>query len=630
MVPNPDKLLKEIRNEGKTLSVYEGTRQDDLVGENVDERILRLLGLEDVFDIDYATYISLLRERVASNRMLKQELPTEELEILTNEFKSVRNKVGRFKIKKKKFSTEGRSAMGRKPSISKEKFFLTGSKFDSLNGDTSERSSINKLLNELLVIVKADYKLDENKIKKNKISAENLRRTKKENTLEENKSGNFLKNVAKKALTPFQGILDKILKFLGFTALGFVFDKFYKWWTNPQNEKKVELLGNFLRDWWPALSSAALLFLTPLGGFIRGTVRLLRTQLPRLINLIRLNPLASAAVLGGTAAVGFIGSKALSDSTNSKVRDSVGYKNGGTISPILRFTMGGGIDSLQNQKVTSNSGENITGAGVDTQLIAAQPGEMVIPVQTVNEYGSNFFMNLIRSSGKTGIPRMVNNIQMMNQGGIVLPGTGRVMQPSTKGRLRQTLGSGYAGKSQFKLFGMPIPFTQKNQMFNDSDLQRYNNQGGNRVIEKIDSYSPGATYHKTVPRQTSRQTPKSSSPSFTSEAFKNFGKNIQTIKDSSKRFEDAMRDHGYEPDGYTNLRGQPINLGPQSKVSPVGTPVITSETQMIVLPAKTTVAKKPSVPVKEGSDIPEFSIISQSAGRGRVTASLGISDLVGA
>ena len=213
---------------------------------------------------------------------------------------------------------------------------------------------------------------------------------------------------------------------------------------------------------------------------------------------------------------------------------------------------------------------------------------------------------------------------MMNGGGMVLPGTGRVMQPSTGGGTRLTMGSGYAGKSQFKLFGVPVHFTQRNEMFNDSDLQRYNNQGGDRVIKKLKSFVPGSTYHKTSPRQTSR------SSSFISDAFQNFGKNIQTIKDAAKRQEDMMRELGYEPDGYTNLRGQPINLGPQSKVSPVGTPVIKSETQMIVLPAKTTVAKKPSVPVKEGSDIPEFSIISQSAGRGRVTASLGISDLVGA
>ena len=63
-------LLASIRAESKkesALSLYEGTQGTDLVDEEeVDERILRLLGLDDVFDIDYDTYKSLLREKVAA------------------------------------------------------------------------------------------------------------------------------------------------------------------------------------------------------------------------------------------------------------------------------------------------------------------------------------------------------------------------------------------------------------------------------------------------------------------------------------------------------------------------------------------------------------------------------------
>lgn len=39
-----------------------------LVNEKIDERLLRLIGLEDVFDIDYDTYSSLLRE----NELLRE------------------------------------------------------------------------------------------------------------------------------------------------------------------------------------------------------------------------------------------------------------------------------------------------------------------------------------------------------------------------------------------------------------------------------------------------------------------------------------------------------------------------------------------------------------------------------
>jgi len=49
---------------------------------------------------------------------------------------------------------------------------------------------------------------------------------------------------------------------------------------------------------------------------------------------------------------------------------------------------------------------------------------------------------------------------------------------------------------------------------------------------------------------------------------------------------------------------------------------------MIVLPPKTTVAKKPDYNVKSGTDIPDFSPIAAVAHRMKVTEALGISNLV--
>ena len=54
--------------------------------------ILRLLGLEYIFDIDYDTYTSLLKEKMVAARMAKTQIPTEEAELLTNEYKKIRGK----------------------------------------------------------------------------------------------------------------------------------------------------------------------------------------------------------------------------------------------------------------------------------------------------------------------------------------------------------------------------------------------------------------------------------------------------------------------------------------------------------------------------------------------------------
>ena len=95
-----DDLLASIREEAKresALALYEGTRKDDIVGDDVDERILRILGLEDVVDIDYDTYRILLRERMVADRM-GGNLVTEEAELLSEEWKRVKSKVVDLKL----------------------------------------------------------------------------------------------------------------------------------------------------------------------------------------------------------------------------------------------------------------------------------------------------------------------------------------------------------------------------------------------------------------------------------------------------------------------------------------------------------------------------------------------------
>lgn len=73
------------------------------VSEKIDERILRLLGLSDVFDLDYDTYLTLIREAMVSGA---NRFPPEELALLANERKRVRGKKGRFKPKPKKITAD--------------------------------------------------------------------------------------------------------------------------------------------------------------------------------------------------------------------------------------------------------------------------------------------------------------------------------------------------------------------------------------------------------------------------------------------------------------------------------------------------------------------------------------------
>lgn len=67
MASDLDDLINSIRDEAKkksALAVYEGDADDKMVDEEIDERILNLLGLDDAIGIDYATYKTLLREKM--------------------------------------------------------------------------------------------------------------------------------------------------------------------------------------------------------------------------------------------------------------------------------------------------------------------------------------------------------------------------------------------------------------------------------------------------------------------------------------------------------------------------------------------------------------------------------------
>ena len=107
--------------------------------------------------------------------------------------------------------------------------------------------------------------------------------------------------------------------------------------------------------------------------------------------------------------------------TMSSMTNNVGGANitGGNITNntnVKGFNEGGGV--------TSNSGQKITGAGPDTQLIAAQPGEIVMSRGAVSKFGAGNLLAMNASGGGNNTPRMTNNVQMANGGGTVINAQG--------------------------------------------------------------------------------------------------------------------------------------------------------------------------------------------------------------
>lgn len=429
----------------------------NLVTESIDERILRLLGLDDVFDVDYATYKTLLKEKLVIISRGKNSIPREEEVLLREEFKRIRSKQGRFKPKSKKVNTSGTVNPSKFLQGSAGQKLLTGTtKVQQLKisprkqekqDDSLQKlvSSIRKGVESIAASLIQQNKLLNKSYDSDKKRSENERRSKREEGLESKGGiGSAIVGAAKKMLAPFESIFDRIFKFFFWILLGRTFFKLMDWLSNPQNQKKIESLGRFVKDWWPAILTGFLAFCTPLGAFV---ATITGTLLRGLLTLATVNP-ALTAMIGSGVLAAWAGSswgdrvkkqdqefdnlKPGYSETPNPQKSFLDYASSGGLGGQM-FNTGGMVKNLPTPisarnisyaaggGITNNSGVRITGAGPDTQLIAAQPGEVVMNKAAVNAIGADRLLALNSAYGgpNANTPSYSNNIRLANTGGLI-------------------------------------------------------------------------------------------------------------------------------------------------------------------------------------------------------------------
>jgi hypothetical protein len=294
---------------------------------------------------------------------------------------------------------------------------------------------INNSANKILDALKAEHLLDKKKVEEVRRNQEETERRERENLLES--SGRKMSRAFSAVFAPIKNILDTILKFILFTLLGKALTNILKWFADPANKNKIRSLTRFLKDWWPAILGAFVLFGTKFGLAIRSTVKAIASTVLFLKKLGIPGILAQAKKLGKTgliagavAGAGVLTYELLKPKTNERIStpapqsgSTPGFFNGGMVKGIsfmlpeekhisqIGFAEGGHIDE--------DTGMRITGAGPDTQLIAAQPGEIVISKAAVDKYGADTFLRFNKMAGSTNQPKFVNNIQLAKDGGIV-------------------------------------------------------------------------------------------------------------------------------------------------------------------------------------------------------------------
>lgn len=556
------------------------------VSEKIDERILRLLGLEDVFDLDYDTYLTLLKEAIVTG---SNKIPQEELAILANERKRVRGKKGRFKPKKDKITAD---------KVATTKFLKPAKKTAALSTIVYKKDTqiqegtlaIGKPLESIAQTLASLLSLRKKTNEEERKDKETQKRTKREEGLEGFKKGiSAVSSAAKKMLAPFQSIIDRIWRFIFFTLLGRAFTQLMNWLGDPKNKRKIEVLGRFLKDWWPTLLGAAVLFLTPFGKFVRTTLKIVGffsgklikaiPQIAKAVKGLALNPFFAvpAAAIGTAALANEVTGqrKAAPVQAENKARAQTGKGLGlpgvggvGDMGPttpyrLLQGAAKGGTVMGGYDGVDGNTGQKVSGFGPDTQMIVAQPGEVVMNKKAVDAVGADNLLALNRQYGGPGAnkPKMG---RLYNTGGVVgsgiLPGTGTVMAP-------RTMGNATVAGYQNKFLGIPLGGVNYPR-----DISGYGTGYSQQQMQRYERYNPNKQFTNlggVFPALVNRR-----KDNVVGDAFRNFGTNVKTIKGAAKRQEEMMRQMGYSPSGYVNLLGQPIKrqgggMVPQGPFTPL-------------------------------------------------------------
>ena len=380
------------------------------VKESIDERILRLLGLEDVFDLDYDTYLTLLKEAMVKGRMPKTTIPTEEIEALTDEYKRVKGKKnkGRFEVKK------GKKINATSFNLGKTKGLIAGSKSikalpaaigtspvaksldDNISTITAAVVSIHETIKHQQNLLTGSLETDRRRREKEKGAAA-------ENKLEKRFEG--LKKIAEKIIAPVKSILDKIINFLVNILLGRVVIKLLDWLADPKNADKVKSIIRFLGDWGPALIGGFILFGTKFGKAVRVLTRIalsgiakLAKAIPSLIRFARGNPKTALALAAGTYAGTQLAGRAFSGGEDAAPK--VEGRVGGGVIRIPKFA-GGGFNNFFNGFV---SGEK----GVDKVPAMLSDGEFVMSRGAVAMYGVDTLEGMNAAGGGTNKPKIIN------------------------------------------------------------------------------------------------------------------------------------------------------------------------------------------------------------------------------
>ena len=358
---------------------------------------------------------------------------------------AVRSKTG--KIDTKKFIPE--------PTDENQEGGASGTVKDILSSVISIEETLN-----------SQYQLQLEGAKEQKEEAEKKRRGLREKMLEgSGKIWDGIKDAGNKIIEPFKNIWDKILGFISTIFFGRVFYKILEWMGNPDNQGKIESIIKFLKDWWPTLLTAYLLFGNSFGRMAvklgvtvaKFATKLIKKLIPKLVaGLTKLRAgsllkggLIAGAVVGAGVGIYQMGKmmnkdkegenlaeaqnqsrEAIVDEGNMDEGEADVLSQSVTTENVNRMTQGdtnirsttnmlqtGMDDPLGDGRFGLNKGGTVPGSGnTDTVPAMLTPGEFVMSKGAVQKYGADTLAGMNAAAGGTNKPTVISEY---NKGGSV-------------------------------------------------------------------------------------------------------------------------------------------------------------------------------------------------------------------
>ena len=232
-------------------------KEDDLVEEKIDSQIFSILGLEDVFDLTYEEYASLLKEASIKGRMANSQMSTESVELVTTELKRVKGKTGKFKVNPKKVDINkvfNRKTPSPSSAIVKSQKLLPPEQLQTEEAPVSSNlqedltNGIGNILESLITIrtvLQSQSKTEQKAAESDRKDTEKKKKKERESTLEKKKP----QSPILKALTkPVDDFFGAIKRFFTNVLLGSVVLGLFRWLKDPKNKESIDKFTNFLEN----------------------------------------------------------------------------------------------------------------------------------------------------------------------------------------------------------------------------------------------------------------------------------------------------------------------------------------------------------------------------------------------